>query len=319
MRVAVVGPGGIGGFAAAALARAGHDVSVVGRGAHLEAVRRAGLTVDRSDIGAFRTRVRALADARELGTVDVALLAFKAHHWPSAIGALEPLGATDTTIVTLQNGVPFWYVRKPPLASVDPGGRIGTAFDDAHVVGAVVHVSGHVASPGHVVQSGGLRYVFGTPQRGQDDARAHTVVDLFASAGLAPELDPDVRATVWLKLVNNAGLNPASALHGMTLRALLEDPAARADARALMEEALAVGQALGVVREVDIEARLAYAARLADVKTSMLQDFEAGRDLELDPISGAIIELGERCGVPVPRTREAYHRLRALQPPRTHG
>ena len=134
----------------------------------------------------------------------------------------------------------------------------------------------------------------------------------FAAPNSRPEVDPNVRATVWLKLVNNCGLNPVSVLRGMTIKPMLADPDARAQVHAMMNEALRVGQAMGVVAEVDVDERIAYAARLDDVKTSMLQDYERGRELELDPILGAVIELGERYGVDVPHSRDAYRRLRQM-------
>ncbi|MHB8147828.1 MAG: ketopantoate reductase family protein, partial [Vulcanimicrobiaceae bacterium] len=143
--------------------------------------------------------------------------------------------------------------------------------------------------------------------------RADALANAMRTAGLAPELDADIRATTWLKLVHNAGLNPVSALRRVSLRAMLEDSRARAEVRAAMEEALGVGHALGVVGSIDVEARLEYAARLSDVKTSMLQDIEARRPLELDPILGAVIELAERVRIPVPVLRDAYERLRAIE------
>jgi 2-dehydropantoate 2-reductase len=303
----VVGAGGIGGFLAAALARAGLPVAVVARGEHLAAIRRDGLHVE-SDLGAFDVPVEAAEDLRELGAFDALLLTFKAHQWPQLLPQLEPFASTGTTIVTLQNGVPFWYVREPPLESVDPGGRIGALFPDERVAGGVVHVSGHVARPGAIRQSGGTRYVLGAP-RGGRDARVDALVETLRAASLAAEADENIRQTVWLKLVNNAGLNPVSALRGLTIKPMLADSAARAEVRALMEEALHVGQAMGVVREVDIDARIAYAARLDDVKTSMLQDYERGRELEAGPILGALIELAGRYGVEVPRLRAAHEAL----------
>ncbi|MBV8723275.1 MAG: 2-dehydropantoate 2-reductase [Candidatus Eremiobacteraeota bacterium] len=306
MRVCVVGAGAIGGFIAGALARAGIDVAVVARGEHLAAMRAHGLSVE-SDIGTFTVTVDAADDVRALGAFDALLLTFKAHQWPALLPQLQPYART-TTIATLQNGLPFWYVRRPPLESVDPGGRIGALFDDEHVVGGVVHVSGHVPHPGKIVHSGGTRYVLGPPQGGSSE-RAQQLVDLFARAGLAPEADPNVRHTVWLKLVNNVGLNPVSTLRRLTIAPLLADPQARADVRALMEETLRVGQALGVVADVDIDARIAYAARLRDVKTSMLQDYERSRPLEIEPMLGAVIELAARLAVDVPHLRAAYDAL----------
>jgi 2-dehydropantoate 2-reductase len=307
MRIGVVGAGGIGGFLAGALARSGIEVAVVARGQHLAAIKRDGLQVE-SDLGAFTARVDASDDLRELGSFDALLLTFKAHQWPEFLAQLEPFAKTETTIVTMQNGLPFWYVRRPPLENVDPGGRIAALFPDERVVGAAVHVSGHIVRPGAIKQSGGTRYVLGAPQGGAD-AKVDALVEVMRAAGLAPEADPNIRATVWLKLVNNSGLNPVSALRGMTIQPMLNDPQARAEVRALMEEALHVGQAMGVVKEVDIDARIAYAARLDDVKTSMLQDYERRRPLEDGPILGAAIELAGRFGVEVPKLRAVHQAL----------
>ena len=311
MRIAVAGAGAIGGFVAAALARAGVSVAVVARGAHLEAIVRDGLRVE-SDLGDFTAGVRASDDLRALGSFDAILLTFKAHQWPGFLPQLEPLAGTPATIVTLQNGLPFWYVRQPPLRTVDPEGRIGRLFTDDRIVGGVVHVSGEIVSPGVVRQSGGLRYVLGAPAGG-DTARAHAIVELFQSAGLAAELDRDIRATVWLKLVNNAALNSTSVLRGTTIKPMLADPGSRAHVRALMIEALRVGQAMNVVADVDVDARIDYAARLNDVKTSMLQDYEHRRRLEIDPIVGAVVELAARYGVAVPNLQHTYAALQRAE------
>ncbi len=311
MRIAVVGAGAIGGFIAAALARSGVDVAVVARGAHLDVIRRKGITLVHSDLGPFTAKVEASDDLRALGTFDAVLLTFKAHQYSELLPQLAALAQTDATVVTLQNGVPFWFVRTPSLESVDPGGRIASLFPDEHIVGGVVHVSGHIVEPGKIHQSGGMRYAFGAPGGGTSE-RVEMLASAFTRAELAPQIDENIRATVWLKLVNNVGLNPVSTLHGLTIRQMLERPATRDEVRALMHEALAVGQTLGVVADVDIEARIAYAERLADVRTSMLQDYEAGRPLELAPIIGAVVELGDRLGVPIPLVRGVYDRLRAL-------
>jgi 2-dehydropantoate 2-reductase len=156
-----------------------------------------------------------------------------------------------------------------------------------------------------------LRYVLGGLSRGRD-SRVERLTTLFRNAGLAAESDPDIRATVWLKLVNNAGLNSVSVLRCATIKPMLADPEARAQVRRLMSEALLVGQAMKVVADVNVDARIDYAARLNDVKTSTLQDYEAGRRLELDPILGAVIELAERQGVPVPTLRATYAALQQL-------
>ena len=309
-RIAVVGAGAIGGFLAAALAKAGVPVAIVTRGAHLAAIRRDGIRVE-SDLGSFSERVEATDDLRQAGDFDLLVLTFKAHQWPGFREQLEPFAAGSATIVTMQNGLPFWFVRQPPLQSVDPGGAIGALFPDDRIIGAVVHVSGEILAPGIVRQSGGLRYVLGDP-RGIANTRLEVLAGLLREAGLAPDIDSKIRATVWLKLVNNAGLNPTSVLRGMTIKPMLADRDARAQVHGMMTETLRVGQAMGVVSSVDVDERIAYAARLDDVKTSMLQDYERGRPLELDPILGAVIELGGRYGVAVPTLSAAYERLRGL-------
>ncbi|MGA9019360.1 MAG: 2-dehydropantoate 2-reductase [Candidatus Cybelea sp.] len=309
-RIAVVGAGAIGGFIAAALARAGNPVAIVALGEHAAAIRRDGLSVE-SDLGTFSVPVTVSDDLRTLGAFDFLLLTFKAHQWPSLLEQLAPFAGTDMSMVTMQNGVPFWYVREPPLRSVDPRGTIGDLFPDTQVIGSVVHVSGEIVAPGRVRQSGGLRYVLGDPGGGCGDRTAE-LVKLFKCAGLAAEADPEIRQTVWLKLVNNVGLNAVSVLRNMTIKPMLEDAQAREEVRRLMAEALRVGQAMGVVGEVDVEARIAYAARLDNVKTSMLQDFERRRPLEIDPILGAVCELGERYGVATPEVQKAYAALQRL-------
>jgi 2-dehydropantoate 2-reductase len=308
MRVVVVGAGAIGGFIAAALARSNVDVAVVARGAHAEAIARDGLQVE-SDLGRFTGRVRVVEDREELRNFDAALLTFKAHQWRSLMPRLAALKDAKTIIVTLQNGVPFWFVRKPPLQSVDFDGSIGATFSDERIVGGVVHVSGTIVEPGHIAQSGGLRYVFGDPNGGAGE-RCKEIVARFADAGLAPETDPDIRRTIWLKLVNNVGLNATSVLERLTIKQMLASPQVRAKVRRLMVETLEVGRAMRAIDDADVDARIEYAARLSDVKTSMLQDFERGRSLEIDPILGAVCELGERYGVPTPEVRRAYEALR---------
>lgn len=308
MRIVVVGAGAIGGFIAAALARSNAGVAVVARGAHAEAIARDGVRVE-SDVGRFTSRVRVVEDPKELEAFDAALLTFKAHQWTSVMPWIAALQKATSTIVTLQNGVPFWFVREPPLRSVDPGGTIGAMFSDDRVVGGVVHVSGTIVEPGRIRQSGGLRYVFGDPNGGAGE-RTHSVVECFMQAGLAPEVDTGVRRTIWLKLVNNAGLNATSVLEGLTIKQMLASPTVRERVRRLMIETLDVGRAMGVIDDADVDARIEYAARLSDVKTSMLQDFERGRSLEIDPILGAVCELGERYGVPTPCVQRAYEALR---------
>jgi len=309
MRIAVIGAGGIGGFLAAALAQGGVPVVVVARGAHLDAIRRDGIVLDRSDFGPFSARVDAGADLREFGEVDVILATFKAHQYEELIPQLAPAVRRGAHLVTLQNGVPFWFRRTPPLRTVDPCGRIGELFPDTRTIGGVVHVSGHVNAPGHLEQSGGTRYVLGA----LDPANRGVLEELVAAmrrARLEPDVRSDIRHDTWSKLVNNASYNPASAKLGLSIHQLIEQPAPRALVAELMRETIAVGRRLGVSAEDGVEARMAASLAKADVRTSMLQDIDAHRPLELDPIVGAVVELGEDLGVPVPQLRAIYDELR---------
>ena len=310
MRIVIVGAGAIGGFIAAALARAGTDVGVVARGEHLHAIRRNGLTLARSDLGEFSARVDASDDLRALAPFDLALLTFKAHQWSAFMPQFTDAPPPGMAIATLQNGVPFWFRRTPPLGTVDPGGAIGALFPDERVIGGVVHVSGHIVEPGVIHQSGGGRFVLSALHPAMDERLAQ-LAQAMRDAGLTPELEANIRHFTWLKLINNASLNPVSTIHQVTIHQMLTDPVTREEVRELMLETLAVGRALGAVGDVDIDARMAYAQRLTDVQTSMLQDSLAHRPLELDPIVGAVVELGEDRGVPVPRLRAVYDALRA--------
>ena len=310
MKIVIVGAGAIGGYLAAALARARVHVAVVARGSHLDAIRRNGITVLSSDLGAFTAKVDASDDLRTLGAFDLALLTFKAHQWPALLPQLAAAAAAGTTVVTLQNGVPFWFRRVPPLQTVDPGGAIGALFADDRTIGGVVHVSGHVAEPGKIRQSGGGRFILHALDPDADDLVA-SLAARMRDAGLEPEIEENIRHYVWLKLINNAGLNPVSTLRRMTIHEMLADPSAREEVRDLMRETVEVGRALGVVNDVDVDARIAYAMHVADVQTSMLQDSLANRPLELDPIVGAVIELAEGTGVNVPRLRTVYRELHA--------
>jgi 2-dehydropantoate 2-reductase len=310
MRIVVVGAGAIGGYIAAVLARAGTNVAVIARGAHLEAIRRDGIGVLSSDLGEFRAHVEASDDLRSLDPFDFALLTFKAHQWPGLIPQLASAVAAGTTVVTLQNGVPFWFRREPPLRTVDPDGAVGALIPDEQTIGGVVHVSGHIAEPGKIRQSGGGRFVLGAMNAAADEPLAKLATGM-RDAGLKPEVVENVRHFTWLKLINNASLNPVSTIHELTIHAMLDDPATREEVRVLMQETVAVGRALGVVDDVDLDARMAYAQRLTDVRTSMLQDALAHRPLELDPIVGAVVELGEDLRVPVSRLRAVYDELRS--------
>lgn len=304
MRVVVVGAGAIGGFVAGALAKSGADVAVVARGAHLKALQEHGLEVQ-SDLGSFHVALPAVADLRDLDPPDVVLATFKAHHWEQALPQFERVARADSLIVPLQNGVPFWYFPKRSLHSVDPGSRVLRTFAYERIIGAVVHSSGNVPRPGTVHQSGGMLYPVGELD-GSVTARVRALSALLETAGLRAPIEENIRQIVWRKLLGNASLNPVSTLTRSKIGPMLADAPSRALVRAIMQETVAVAVASGCDPQIDIDERIAFAARLSDVKTSMLQDLEAGRALELEPIVGAVVELAGTFDVAVPHLESVY-------------
>ncbi len=311
-RIAVVGAGAIGGFIAAALARSGADVCVVARGAHLQAIRRSGLRVQAGDLGPFTATVPASDDLREFDDLDYVLLAFKSHQWSGVLAQLRRAVDGHAIFVTLQNGLPFWYERHRALESVDPGGRVLNAIPYERIIGGVVHASGHVTAPGVVHQSGGMLYPLGELD-GSTTPRIRMLAAAFERAGMQAPIEAHIRRNIWRKLVNNAALNPVSVLTRATVGAMLRDPGTRAVLRAVIEEALAVARASGVDPGVDADERLKWAQHIADVKTSMLQDFEAGKPLELEPIVGAVVELARLYAVSAEHTSTVYALVKLLQ------
>jgi 2-dehydropantoate 2-reductase len=311
LRVAIFGAGAIGGFIAAALARSGIEVCVVARGRHLEAIRSGGLQVT-SDLGEFAVQIDASDDLRDFGDLDYVLITFKSQQWDGVLPQFERAAADGTVFVTLQNGLPFWYSRDRALQSVDPGGKILRALPYDRIIGGVVHASGHIARPGFIRQSGGMLYPIGELD-GSTTERITRLSRAFERAGLSAPIEPDIRRNIWRKLVNNLALNPVSALTRATVQTMLSDPPVRALLRAIIDEGLAIARASGVEPGVDADERLKWAEHIADVKTSMLQDLEARRPLELEPIAGAALELARRYGVAVPHTETVYGLTKLLE------
>jgi 2-dehydropantoate 2-reductase len=308
--IVIFGAGAIGGFIAGALARSGAQVGVVARGAHLAAIQKNGLQIE-SVLGNFEARIPAAADLREFENPQYVLLTFKSHQWDGVLPQFDTAVRSGAAFVTLQNGLPFWYAPDRALESVDPGGRIRAAIPYKQIIGGVVHTSGTVPAPGHVKQSGNMLYPIGELD-GSETARILDLAKLFDDAGLHAPVEPDIRRLVWRKLLGNLALNPVSALTGATVRAMLHDPPTRAVLRAIVDEGLAVARAAGVEVGVTAEERLEMAMHIADVKTSTLQDLEAGKPLELEPICGAAIEIARQYGVPVPHIETVYALTRLL-------
>jgi 2-dehydropantoate 2-reductase len=312
MKTCVVGAGAIGGFLAARLAHAGNPVSVVVRGAHLAAIKAKGLTLVDVDGKRIVTRVEASDDVSALGSFELVILALKAHQLPALASTLPRLFDDKTIVVSMQNGVPWWYFQgmpgpylDRPIESVDPGGGLIGAIDAHRVIGSIAYPACVIEEPGVIRQIEGNRFPLGEIN-GEVTPRVRAVAELFRAAGFKTPVLSDIRAEIWLKLWGNVSFNPISALTRATLSDICEDPPVRDLARAMMLEAQSVASALGVAMKVDVERRIDGAQKIGAHKTSMLQDVEAGRPLEIDALMKSVIELGRLSSTPTPLIEEIF-------------
>jgi 2-dehydropantoate 2-reductase len=317
MKFAIVGAGAIGAFAGAMLARAGEDVTVIARGAHLRAMQEHGVRV-RGEIGEFEAHPAATDDPAAIGPVDVVLLTLKAHSLTAMAQRLGPLMGPETVVVSAQNGIPWWYFYRhggewegTHLETVDPGGVIGQSIDPARVIGCVVYPSTSIVEPGIVWHIEGTRLAIGEPD-GSKSERCRRVADSFIKAGLRCPIRTNIRHDMWVKLMGNVAYNPISALTRATLLEIVRCPDTRVLAAAIMAEAEAVARKLGIDMGVSVEQRLEGAEKVGHHKTSMLQDVEAGRPMELEAIVGALVELGHRMGLSLPYTNTVYACVKLL-------
>lgn len=308
MRIAIVGAGSIGGAIAHALALTGHDPVVVARGATKAALERDGFTVTRAG-RIEKSAPRVVADPAEAGVQDMVIGALKAHDWPDAADLFAPLTGPDTLLLPAINGLPWWYFQRlggkrdgTRLETVDPGGVLSKRFDPARIVGTVVYMAVSRPAPGHLAWPTGERLVIGDIAAGAGNA-ARAAVPLRA-AGLNVEIADDIRHAMWTKLLNNASFNPISVLARAGVATILDDPRWRAMGAAVMREIMALSEAAGCAVDIDIEARLEATRRLGDFKSSMLQDFEAGRKMEIGPLIEAPREVGRLTGVTTPKLDE---------------
>ena len=308
----MVGAGAIGGYMAVRLADAGHDVSVIARGPHLAAIRQRGLTLIEADRQRTITPVAATDDLRDLGTQDLVLLALKAHQIEPVAGDLPGLLAPGGVMVTLQNGIPWWYFQKLDgefsgrvVRAVDPHGVLLRTIDPDSLIGCIAYPAAIVAEPGVIRHIEGNRFPLGELD-GSDSERVRRVSDAFTGAGFKARILDDIRSEIWLKLWGNLTFNPISAMTHATLVDICRFPLTRELAAAMMTEAQAVGERLGAGFRVTMERRINGAEAVGKHKTSMLQDVEAGKPLEIDGMLGAVVELAEATGVEVPALRTLY-------------
>jgi len=305
MKVCIFGAGAIGGYMGVKLAKAGADVSLVARGPHLAAMQEKGLTLIEEG-ETITVPVTASDDPAALGVQDYVIVTLKAHSVPPVVSKMAPLIGPNTTIVSGVNGVPWWYFHKlegahegTRLDSVDPGNVQWDGFGPDRVLGCVVYPAAEVIEPGVIKHIEGNRFSLGEPDGSKSD-RAQALSKILANAGLKAPVRPKLRDEIWVKLWGNLSFNPISALTHATLDVLCTDEGTRAVARNMMVEAQEIAERLGVKFPIDVDRRIAGGAAVGAHRTSMLQDLDQGRPMEIDALVASVQELGRVTGVPTP-------------------
>jgi 2-dehydropantoate 2-reductase len=311
VRIVIVGAGAIGGYIGARLARVGADVVLFARGPHLHAMQTRALRVHSPD-GDFEVTPQVADDLTTIGPADVVVLGVKAHSLTALAPALPPLFGPETIVVSTQNGIPWWYFQGQGgeleglrLERVDPGGVIASTIEPRRIVGSLAYFSTDIVEPGVIHHTEGNRISFGEPD-GTRSERTRRIAEALIAAGFRCPITTRFRHEIWVKLLGNVAFNPISALTGGTLEELVRHPDTSRLVREVMVETEAVAAKLGIELPISIDQRMAGAEKVGAHKTSMLQDFEAGRPMELEAVVGAVVELGERLNVPMPATRAVY-------------
>jgi 2-dehydropantoate 2-reductase len=319
MRIAVVGAGAIGGFVGARLALAGEDVSFIVRGANLAAIAGNGIKLIEQD-GAERVarKVRATDNYAEAGPQDLVILAVKAHQVEALADEVPALLGPETAVITMQNGIPFWYFHRHGgdleghcVRSVDPAGTLAQRIAPERVLGCVVYPACELVAPGVVRHIEGERFPLGELD-GSSSERVLAAAECFQRAGLKAPVLENIRAEIWLKLWGNLSFNPISALSHSTLADICQFPLTRELAAGMMREAQVVAGKLGIEFRVGLDKRIAGAEKVGKHKTSMLQDVEAGRGPEIDALVGSVVELGRLTDTPTPHIDTVYALVKLL-------
>jgi len=311
MKFLIAGAGAIGAYMGACMDRAGQDVTLFARGPHLRAMQEHGVRVKSVD-GDFEAHPKIAANLEDVGPVDVVFLGVKAHGLTQLAPQLKPVLGPNTAVVGTQNGIPWWFFQGwggehegMHLERVNPGGTIAAAIEPRRVLGSIVYFATDIVEPGLVRHTEGNRISLGEPDGTRSD-RSRQIAEALIAAGLRCPVTTRIRQEIWVKILGNVAFNPISALTGATLVQMARDPDVNALVRRIMEETIAVGAKLGLDVPITIDQRIAGAEKVGEHKTSMLQDLEAGRPIELEAVVGAVVELGERLTVPMPHTRAVY-------------
>lgn len=312
MKICVVGAGAIGGFMGARLAQRDHEISLIARGPHLAAIRQDGLRLVQDNDEIVARNVVATDDIGELPVQDVVLLALKSHQIVSVLDRLPGIIGPETVMVTLQNGIPWWYFQKLSgtyedriVETVDPGGVLLRSINPDCLLGCIAYPAALIAEPGVIRHVEGIRFPLGELD-GNLSERANRVSEALVDAGFKSPVLEDIRSEIWLKLWGNLSFNPISAMTHSTLEAICRFPLTRELAATMMTEAMEVAEKLGASFRVSLERRIEGAEKVGKHKTSMLQDVEAGKPLEIDGMLGVVIELAQMTGTPIPTLKAVY-------------
>lgn len=313
MKICVVGAGAIGGMLGVKMALSGHDVTLILRGANLKAVQENGLMlIEESGKELLANPIRATSNISEVGAQDVVILGLKAHQVAAVSPELPALLHSATRVVTMQNGIPWWYFHKlpgqytgMPVRAVDPDGVIAKYIPIDSVIGSVVYPASEMIRPGVIKVIEGNRFTLGEID-GSDTSSIRAIGDAFKAAGFKAPVSTDIRSEIWLKVWGNLSFNPISALTHATLEDICTYAPTRELAANMMTEAQAIGEKLGVQFKVSLEKRIAGAQAVGQHKTSMLQDVEQGRALELQALVASVIELGQVTSTPTPTIHAVY-------------
>jgi 2-dehydropantoate 2-reductase len=317
MRFLIAGAGAIGAYIGARMAHAGFDVTLFARGPHLRAMQERGVQV-KSGGGDFVARPAISAALEEVGPVDVVFLGVKAHGLPQLAPHLKPVLGPDTTVVSTQNGIPWWYFQGfggewegLRLERIDPGGVIASAVEARRVVGSIIYFATEIAEPGVIQHTEGNRITLGEPD-GTRSERIRAIAEALIASGFRCPVTTRIRHEIFVKVLGNASFNPVSALTRATLVQIARDPGTSLVIRNIMQEVEEVSLKLGMELPISIDQRIAGAQKVGEHKTSMLQDLEAGRPMELEALVGAVVELGERVGLPMTCTGTVYNCTKLL-------
>lgn len=311
MKIAVLGAGAIGAYVGAALHRGGADVHLIARREHLRAIQRDGVRV-LSARGDFTARPHATDDPSEVGPVDYVFLGLKAHSYPTSGALVAPLLGEHTALVAGQNGIPWWYFHKLSgpyegrrIEAVDPGGATSKVLPPERAIGCVVYPATVIESPGVIRHLEGTRFSIGEPGGGVSD-RCAALSEAMVAGGLKCPVEANLRDDIWIKLMGNAAFNPISALTRATMVGICRHPLTRTMVSRVMEEILDIAARVGSTPDISIEKRLRGAEGVGEHKTSMLQDLEAGKQLELDAIVTAVVEMADITGADAPTLRTVH-------------